>query len=63
MKVARAIVEASLHYDDPEVLMRVSSGLGEPMKGIDLIGLPPEALLQGRESSPQGSPHRGTTEA
>jgi pyridoxal 5'-phosphate synthase pdxS subunit len=63
MKVARAIVEASLHFDDPEVLVRVSSGLGEPMKGMDLSGLPPEALLQGRESSPLGSPRRGTTEA
>jgi pyridoxal 5'-phosphate synthase pdxS subunit len=63
MKVARSVVEASLHFDDPEVLVRVSSGLGEPMKGIDLVGLPPEALLQGRESSPQGTVRRGTTEA
>jgi pyridoxal 5'-phosphate synthase pdxS subunit len=58
MKVARAVVEASLHFDDPDVLVRVSSGLGEPMKGIDLAGLPAEALLQGRESLPLGSPRR-----
>jgi len=63
MKVARAIVEASLHYDDPEVLVRVSSGLGEPMKGIEMSSLPAEAFLQGRESSPLGTPRRGTTEA
>ena len=52
MKVARAIVEASLHFDRPEVLARVSSGLGELMHGTDLAGLPAEALFQGRESSP-----------
>jgi pyridoxal 5'-phosphate synthase pdxS subunit len=63
MKVARAIVEASLHFDDPEVLVRVSSGLGEPMKGIELGTLSPDALFQGRESSPLGVPRRGPTEA
>ncbi|MFY9716476.1 MAG: pyridoxal 5'-phosphate synthase lyase subunit PdxS [Thermoplasmata archaeon] len=52
MKVARAIVEASLHFDQPEVLARVSSGLGELMRGTDIAGLPAEALFQGRESSP-----------
>jgi pyridoxal 5'-phosphate synthase pdxS subunit len=51
MRVARAIVEASLHYDDPNVLARVSSGLGELMRGVEISTLPPEALLQGRESS------------
>ncbi len=55
MKVARAIVEASLHFDDPEVLARVSSGLGEAMHGIEISTLPPDALLQGRESSPIGA--------
>ena len=52
MKVARAIVEASLHYDEPDVLARVSSGLGEAMKGLDVTTLPPEQLLQGREAEP-----------
>jgi pyridoxal 5'-phosphate synthase pdxS subunit len=52
MKVARAIVEASLHFDQPEVLARVSTGLGELMRGTDLAGLPPEAMFQGRESTP-----------
>jgi pyridoxal 5'-phosphate synthase pdxS subunit len=56
MKVARAIVEASLHYDDPDVLARVSSGLGEAMKGIEISTLPAEALLQTRESAPQSAP-------
>jgi pyridoxal 5'-phosphate synthase pdxS subunit len=52
MKVARAIVEASLHFDEPEVLARVSTGLGELMRGTDLAGLPADALFQGRESTP-----------
>jgi pyridoxal 5'-phosphate synthase pdxS subunit len=63
MKVARAIVEASLHFDDPELLARVSSGLGEPMRGIDVAALPAETLLQGRESTPVGVPRRGASEA
>ena len=52
MKVARSIVEASMHYDQPDVLARVSAGLGEVMRGIDIATLPAEALLQGRESAP-----------
>ncbi len=56
MKVARAIVEASLHYDDPEILARVSSGLGDAMHGVEISTLAPDALLQSRESVPLGTP-------
>ena len=52
MKVARAIVEASLHFDEPAVLARVSAGLGETMKGIDVTSLPPDQQMQVRESEP-----------
>jgi pyridoxal 5'-phosphate synthase pdxS subunit len=52
IKVARAIVEASLHYDDPEQLARVSTGLGEAMKGLDIATMPSADLLQNRESGP-----------
>ncbi|MGB6501343.1 MAG: pyridoxal 5'-phosphate synthase lyase subunit PdxS [Thermoplasmata archaeon] len=52
MKVARAIVEASLHFDQPDVLARVSTGLGELMRGTEIASLPPEALFQSRESGP-----------
>ena len=38
---AKAIVEATTHYDDPEVLARVSAGLGEPMVGISTQSLDP----------------------
>ena len=65
MKVARAIVEASLHYDDAEVLARVSTGLGEAMKGIEIASLPTEALLQTREAVPlaASAPRRPVPEA
>lgn len=62
-KVARAVVEASLHYDQPDVLARVSEGLGEPMRGIDLAHLPDTELLQGRESQPPVARRPGATEA
>ncbi len=62
-KVARAVVEASLHFDQPEVLARVSEGLGEPMKGLDLTGVPDSELLQVRESQPAAPRRPGVTEA
>ncbi len=52
MRIARAIVEASLHFDEPDVLARVSSGLGELMRGVEIATIPSEAMLQGRESGP-----------
>lgn len=45
---ARAIVEATAHYRDPQVLVEVSRGLGEPMRGLDLREIPEEQLLAGR---------------
>ncbi|HYK94236.1 MAG TPA: pyridoxal 5'-phosphate synthase lyase subunit PdxS [Thermoplasmata archaeon] len=62
VKVARAVVEASLHYDDPQVLAKVSEGLGEAMRGVDLATLPPGEFLQTRESSP-GDLRRTKSEA
>ena len=37
---AKAIVEATANYDDPDVLARVSRGLGEAMVGINVDDLP-----------------------
>lgn len=45
---ARAIVEATTHYDDPAVLARVSKGLGEAMRGVYAGALAPEQRIQGR---------------
>lgn len=36
---ARAIVEATLHYNDPDVLARVSEGLGAPMESQEISKL------------------------
>ena len=62
MKVARAIVEASTQFDRPEVIARVSAGLGEAMKGVEIRSLPTEELLQTRESAPVTA-RRSPTEA
>jgi len=45
---ARAIVDGVAHYNDPVVVARVSEGLGEPMKGLDVRKLPEKELLQTR---------------
>src|SRR3989475_6456047 len=47
-KRARAIVEATTHYMDADVLARVSTGLGEPMVGISTSSLDPSQLLETR---------------
>ena len=47
-KRARAIVEATTHFMDGDVLARVSAGLGEPMVGISASSLAPEQLLETR---------------
>ncbi len=45
---AKAIVEATTHYEDPEVLIRVSEKLGEAMVGIDINTIEEGQLLQTR---------------
>ena len=45
---AKAIVEATTHYEDPDVLIRVSENLGEAMVGIDINTLGEDQLLQTR---------------
>ncbi len=45
---AKAIVEATTHYDDPEVLIRVSENLGEAMVGINISTIDEKDLLQTR---------------
>jgi pyridoxal 5'-phosphate synthase pdxS subunit len=36
---AKAIVEATAHYEDPGILAKVSRGLGEAMRGDEIAGL------------------------
>ena len=45
---ARAIVEATTHYNDPDTLCRVSEGLGNAMPGIDVATMPDSERLAGR---------------
>ena len=45
---AKAIVEAVTHYQNAEVLARVSRGLGEPMVGINVSTMPDEERLAER---------------
>jgi pyridoxal 5'-phosphate synthase pdxS subunit len=45
---AKAIVEATTHYNDPEILARVSASLGEAMRGLSTAALAPEELLETR---------------
>jgi pyridoxal 5'-phosphate synthase pdxS subunit len=45
---ARAIVQATTHYRDPDVLVKVSEDLGEAMPGIETSKLKESDLLQTR---------------
>jgi pyridoxal 5'-phosphate synthase pdxS subunit len=38
-QMAKAIVEAATHYQDPEILVKVSRGLGASMPGLEIGGL------------------------
>ncbi len=42
---AKAIVEATTHYQDAHILARVSSGIGEPMVGIEISTIPREQVM------------------
>ena len=45
---ARAIVKATTHYRDPEIIAEVSKGLGVAMPGVDIKTIPQEELLAPR---------------
>lgn len=45
---AKAIVEATTHFDDPAILAQISKGIGKAMKGIDVKTLKEKELLQTR---------------
>jgi pyridoxal 5'-phosphate synthase pdxS subunit len=44
-RTARAIVQATTHFDDPKIIAEVSKGLGAPMRGIALDAIPAEERL------------------
>jgi pyridoxal 5'-phosphate synthase pdxS subunit len=45
---AKAIAEATMHYDDPKTLAKASEGLGEPMAGIDTSRMDEKQKMQTR---------------
>ncbi|AEJ38236.1 pyridoxal biosynthesis lyase PdxS [Sulfobacillus acidophilus TPY] len=47
-KTARAIVRATLHYNDPKVIAEVSEDIGEPMPGLEMATLQPKDRMQDR---------------
>jgi pyridoxal 5'-phosphate synthase pdxS subunit len=47
-QMAKAIVEAVNHYDDPRTIAEVSRNLGEAMRGLDIHLLKPDEVLQTR---------------
>ena len=47
-KRAKAIVEATTHYNNPDILAKVSRGLGEAMVGINVSTMPEIQKIAGR---------------
>ena len=45
---AKAVVEATTHFDDPEIVSKASTGLKKAMKGLDMSEIPKEERLQER---------------
>jgi len=45
---AKAIVKATTHYKDPQIIAEVSKNLGEAMPGLDIKQIPTEELLAPR---------------
>ena len=48
LKMAQAIVEATTHFDNPEVLAKISRGLGMAMHGINVAKLPEQEIISTR---------------
>ena len=46
--VAKAIVEATAHYEDAEVIAKVSTDLGKAMPGLEISEIPENERLQTR---------------
>ena len=46
--MAKSIVKATTHFQDPEIIAEVSKKLGEAMPGLDIKQIPTEELLAPR---------------
>ena len=47
-EMAKAIVKATTHYNDPEMLVKISTGLGSSMPGLDIKSLDESEKLSNR---------------
>ncbi|HBC94162.1 MAG TPA: pyridoxal 5'-phosphate synthase lyase subunit PdxS, partial [Pelotomaculum sp.] len=45
---AKAIVAATTHYNDPQILAEVSRDLGEAMPGLEIANIAPAERMQDR---------------
>lgn len=48
LRRAKAIVDAVTYFDKPEILAKVSSGLGEAMEGVDMATMKESDFMQAR---------------
>src|SRR4030066_1319709 len=48
LKMAQAIVEATTHYDNPEILAKVSGGLGMAMPGLNVAKIDQKDIVSNR---------------
>ncbi len=48
LRMGKAIVRATTHYQDPAILAEVSRGLGEPMRGVEIKAIPERELMAAR---------------
>ena len=46
--IAKAMVKATTHYQDPEIIAEVSKNQGEAMPGLDIKQIPTEELMAPR---------------
>jgi pyridoxal 5'-phosphate synthase pdxS subunit len=46
--LAHAVVQAATHYKDPDILLKISTGLGEAMHGIDIRDIEEKDQMQYR---------------
>jgi pyridoxal 5'-phosphate synthase pdxS subunit len=47
-KMAKAIVKATTHYQDPAIIAEVSRGTGNPMRGLEIGAIPENEILAKR---------------
>jgi pyridoxal 5'-phosphate synthase pdxS subunit len=44
-RTANAVVQATTHFEDAKIVAEVSKGLGSPMRGLELAGIPEQERL------------------